>query len=127
MVRVPDAMKREMRNKAIIGLLFALAALMVCAHLRLPYNARSYRLTKPAASTRNSERPEPVRYDGDVDVNRASAQELCELPGVGPSLAQEIISERERNGTFYYPEDLINVKGIGEKTLQNLIRRIKLP
>ena len=127
MVRVPDAMKREMRNKAIIGLLFALAALMVCAHLRLPYNARAYRLTKPAASIRNSERPEPVRYNADVDVNRADVQALCELPGVGPALAQEIISERERNGEFHYPEDLINVKGIGEKTLQNLIRRIKLP
>jgi competence ComEA-like helix-hairpin-helix protein len=44
-----------------------------------------------------------------------SAEELQALYGIGPSLAQTIVEERETNGAFHYPEDLLNVKGIGEK------------
>ena len=37
------------------------------------------------------------------------------------------MEEREKNGPFYYPEDLMNVKGIGEKTLEKLLPHIRLP
>lgn len=47
--------------------------------------------------------------------------------GVGEVIAQRIIEEREENGPFYYPEDLMNVKGIGEKTLEKLLSHIRLP
>ena len=49
------------------------------------------------------------------------------LTGVGPSLAQEIITERERNGDFHYPEDLTNVKGIGAKKLEKMREQLLLP
>ena len=55
------------------------------------------------------------------------ADELDTLPGVGEVIAQRIIEEREQNGPFYYPEDLMNVKGIGEKTLEKLLPHIRLP
>ena len=54
-------------------------------------------------------------------------RELDTLPGVGEVIARRIMEEREKNGPFYYPEDLMNVKGIGEKTLEKLLPRIRLP
>ena len=64
---------------------------------------------------------------GTVDINRADAAELDTLPGIGPKLAQAIIEDREQYGPFYYPEDLIHVKGIGAKTLAKLWEQLKLP
>jgi competence protein ComEA len=53
-----------------------------------------------------------------VDINRASASELEALPGVGPATAEKIVSEREANGPFTSPEDLMRVPGIGEKKFE---------
>ena len=51
---------------------------------------------------------------GLVNINSASASELDTLPGVGPSTAQKIVDDREANGPFGKPEDLMRVPGIGE-------------
>ena len=50
-----------------------------------------------------------------VNVNQASADELARLPRVGPSLAGKIVAHREQHGPFKRTEDLMEVKGIGEK------------
>ena len=50
-------------------------------------------------------------------TNMGSAEELEGLPGVGPATAEAILHERQENGLFVYPEDLMAVKGIGEKKL----------
>lgn len=63
---------------------------------------------------------------GDIRVNTAGVEELTRLSGVGPSLAEAIIAEREANGIFTYPEDLLNVKGIGEKKLAGFVEQITL-
>jgi competence protein ComEA len=55
-----------------------------------------------------------------VDVNRAGRTELLQLPGVGPALADRILSHREVNGPFRRIEDLRGVHGIGEATLKRL-------
>jgi len=57
---------------------------------------------------------------GLVDINRASAAELDALPGVGPSTAQKIVDDREANGPFSTPEDLMRVTGIGAKKFDAL-------
>ena len=50
-----------------------------------------------------------------VNINTASAGELTQLKGVGPSIAAKIIAYREKNGLFKMPEDLMQVRGIGPK------------
>ncbi len=52
-----------------------------------------------------------------LDINRAAADELAELPGIGPTLAERIVAFREANGPFSAPEDLMEVDGIGEGRL----------
>lgn len=52
-----------------------------------------------------------------LDPNSAGLVLLETVPGIGPKTAQAIIDEREKNGDFFYPEDLKAVKGIGEKKM----------
>ncbi len=61
-----------------------------------------------------------------VDINAASAEELDELPGVGPATAQAIIEEREQNGPFESVEDIMRVSGIGEKKFEKLKDSIRV-
>ena len=62
--------------------------------------------------------------DSRVNINQASKDELETLPGIGPAKAQAILDFREENGSFKEVEDLLQVNGIGEKTLENLIEYI---
>lgn len=55
-----------------------------------------------------------------VNLNTASVDELDALPGVGPSTAQAIVSDREEHGRFERIEDLMRVSGIGEKKFEKL-------
>lgn len=53
-----------------------------------------------------------------ININSASAAELARLPRVGPSVAARILEYREKNGGFKKAEDLMLVRGIGEKTFE---------
>ncbi len=59
-------------------------------------------------------------HDGLLDLNRASATELEQLPGIGPARAAAIVEYRELHGPFAVPGDLRGVSGIGEATFQRL-------
>ena len=54
-----------------------------------------------------------------VDLNSASVEELARLPGIGPAKAQAIVSHRSTS-PFRKPEDLREVKGIGDKLYEQL-------
>jgi len=57
-----------------------------------------------------------------LDLNRVSLEDLCLIPGIGESLAQEIIAYRERRKGFRTVDELKNVRGIGEKKFQSFKR-----
>lgn len=61
-----------------------------------------------------------------VNINTASAEELQQLPGIGPVKAAAIVEYRETNGDFVSLEELIAVKGIGEKTFAQIKEQITL-
>ena len=64
--------------------------------------------------------------DGKININTASAEELVKLDGVGEAIAARIVEFREKNGPFENPEDLMKVKGIGEKIFEKNAGRIVL-
>jgi len=55
-----------------------------------------------------------------INLNTASVTELMQLPKVGAHTAERIVAFRKEHGGFQRPEDLMNVKGIGEKSYQKL-------
>jgi competence protein ComEA len=55
-----------------------------------------------------------------VNLNTATASQIATLPGIGEKAAQRIIEYREKNGGFKKIEELMNVKGIGEKSFLKL-------
>ena len=73
---------------------------------------QSPRARAPAAPPAN---PRPL------DLNRASADEISRLPGVGPSLARRIVEERDRRGRFETSDNLRGILGMGPKKLAALL------
>lgn len=63
---------------------------------------------------------------GVININRASAAELEQLPGVGPATAQAIIDYRTSNGPFATPEDLLDVKGIGPAKFASMRNKVSV-
>lgn len=61
-----------------------------------------------------------LQISGKVNINNASSSELMALPGVGEVTAKKIIADREANGPFSAPDDLMRVSGIGEKKYEQL-------
>lgn len=55
---------------------------------------------------------------GLININTASKEELTELTGVGPKIAERIIEYRKTHGGFSSKEEIMNVKGIGEKIFE---------
>lgn len=61
-----------------------------------------------------------------ININTADAQALTQLTGVGQSRAEAIIAYREAHGPFQSLHDLTQVRGIGERTVQENMERIVL-
>jgi len=85
-------------------------ALLVILTVTLFSTASLYSVEKPAAAG-NAKL---------VNINTADAGQLIELPRIGPKMAQRILEFRKSNGNFKRPQDLMKVKGIGEKVFAML-------
>jgi competence ComEA-like helix-hairpin-helix protein len=78
-----------------------------------PRLSRSARPPRPA-------RDPPAAKPRPLDLNRASREELERLPGVGPVIAERILTRRREMGRFRTLEDLQSVRGIGSATIERL-------
>src|SRR5436309_8131413 len=59
-----------------------------------------------------------------INLNTASAAQIATLPGIGPKTADLIIQYRQKNGGFKKVEEIMNVRGVGEKSFLKLKSRI---
>jgi competence protein ComEA len=55
-----------------------------------------------------------------ININTATLEDLKKLPGIGDVIAQRIIEYRQAHGPFSSADDLLGVKGIGVKKLENI-------
>lgn len=77
--------------------------------------------TIPPDSSEKSQQDDDV-----VNINEATAEQLRLLPGIGPAYAKRIIKWREENGPFTSKEQLLEIRGIGEKRLENMADKVEL-
>jgi competence protein ComEA len=92
----------------------ALAALAAVAALTLA--VRGYGLGRSPKPTEH----QPAAATLVVDLNSADRSELIQVPGLGPGLADAILTRRRDHGPFAAVEDLHDVKGIGGKTVERI-------
>lgn len=78
-------------------------------------------LTAPTAPAGTQEIAESAAPAYPVNINTAGLQEFMTLPDIGMVLAQRIIDYRDSHGEFRAVEELMNVEGIGEKRMQQLL------
>lgn len=62
-----------------------------------------------------------------INLNTATIDQLASLPGVGPKTAERIVEYRTKNGGFKKIEELMNVKGIGEKSFLKIKPLVSAP
>lgn len=74
----------------------------------------------PKETAPKATQPKKEEVTFPVNINTATARELDALPGIGEVIAQRIIDYRNAHGPFQSVDELINVKGIGEKKLADL-------
>ena len=73
-----------------------------------------------AGSTRKPAAAAQTSVSTPVNLNTASVAQLEGLPGIGKAMAERIVEYRQKNGSFKKAEDLMNVRGIGEKNFLKL-------
>jgi competence protein ComEA len=86
-----------------------LAGILATALLGTPLPVDHRQAPAPATSARAA-----------IDLNSASIADLEGLPGIGRRTAERIVEHRQKNGAFKKIEELMNVKGIGEKSFLRL-------
>lgn len=92
-------------------------------HLTLPAGGGGRRARGATATPRTARSPassENHQVAPAIDLNRATAEELEQVRGIGPALAARIIARRDEVGGFGRVEDLIEVRGIGPATLESM-------
>lgn len=113
---------------ALVWLVSAFGAVAVAryeAHTHPPVAAPvAVEVARPSQE-RRARQAEALRDGQQIDVNEATAAELELLPGVGPSLAKRLLATRMQRGRFRTAADLLEVKGVGQKTLSKLTPFLK--
>jgi competence protein ComEA len=85
-----------------------------------PSTASASTSSGSATSTVSASIASRTAGSGKININSATAKQLEELDGIGPVLAQRIVDYRDANGPFSSMDGLLDVQGIGEKTLATI-------
>ena len=80
----------------------------------------------PPQDTSASQQPESLLEGERIPINTADVHDLDRLPGIGPTKAQAIVDYRTEHGPFQSTDQLLEVSGIGEATLEGLLDYITL-
>lgn len=85
-------------------------------------------LTQPIETTSTLEVPEETTQavQFPISINTADKADFMALPGIGEVLALRIIAYREEHGSFTYLEELMNVEGIGEGRMEEIMEYITI-
>jgi len=94
-----------------------LGAVLLSSYAFMPAHAATDAAAKKAMSQ---------AIDTKLDINKANAEQLTALPGVGIKKAGEIVKYRELNGNFKSIDELVNVKGIGVKMVAKMMDLVKV-
>lgn len=124
-------MSKENRMLLVTGVICALGCLFIAVYNSAQaaflsadvIPASEYTSAMISSEAESSEQTDDSDSDKQktININTATAEELDEaLPGIGETKAKRIVEYREAAGGFDSVDELINVSGIGEKTLENL-------
>ena len=69
-------------------------------------------------------KPAPPASTEVINLNTATAAQIATLPGIGPKTADLIVQYRQKNGAFKKIEEVMNVRGVGEKSFLKLKSRL---
>jgi competence ComEA-like helix-hairpin-helix protein len=90
----------------------ALVAALVCFS---PWSAEAQRASKPPVAAAPAEM---------VNLNTGTAAQIATLPGIGLKTAELVVQYREKNGPFKKIEEIMNVRGVGEKSFLRIKDRL---
>jgi competence protein ComEA len=90
--------------------------IIFCLALGVAVSANAARTSKNARNGKQAQVATTVAAHS-ININKASAKSLQAVKGIGPQKAQAIITYRDKNGDFKNVNDILKVKGIGEKWL----------
>ena len=91
-----------------------LAGVLVCSYLSTPMLAAAGQPAKSAAASSTDP----------VNLNSATAAQIADLPGIGVKTAELVVQYRTKNGPFKKIEEVMNVRGIGEKSFLRIKDRL---
>jgi competence protein ComEA len=122
--------ERELRLLAVLALMLAMGGVVrLISAVRPQWTPGLGGAVDAADTSASAAAPEPfgdardldsLFVDGRLDINAAGTDHLQLLPRVGPALAARMVDTRRRRGRFDSVDDLLEVKGIGPKTLERL-------
>ena len=120
--------------EAVVMALTAVVAFVFFANWFLALHGDEITVTAQSADAYEAETPpKGIEFNetgsstrGKIDLNTATLEELCTLPGVGPITAQAIIDYRLQHGGFRSVDELLEVDGIGNTLFRSMKNRVKV-